>query len=106
MTSDLGMIEFAEDEGREVLDLLVGGEGVGEHGGVSYPLLWSSHGVGLPASSIQQGLSRLLVTVPKVFLLQSGNVLLTVFLRTTGHSIFNRVIVECDAPVLGSAVSS
>ena len=105
MTSDLGMIEFAEDEGREVLDLLVGGEGVGEHGGVSYPLLWPSHGVGLPASSIQQGLSRLLVTVPKVFLLQSDNVLLTVFLGS-GHSIFNRVIVECDAPVLGSAVSS
>ena len=100
------MIQFAEDEGCEVLDLLVGWEGVGEHGGVSDPLVWSSHSVGLPASSLQQGLSRLLVAVPKVFLLQSGNVLLTVFLPTIGHSIFNRVIVECDAPVLGSTVSS
>ena len=72
MTSDLGMIEFAEDEGREVLDLLVGGEGVGQHGGVCDPLVWPGHRVGLPASSSQQGSSCLLVTVLKVLQLPHG----------------------------------
>ena len=74
MTSDLGMIKFAEDEGREVLDLLVGGEGVGEHGGVSDPLLRPSHSVGVPASSRQQGLGGLLVSLLQILLLQPGDV--------------------------------
>ena len=70
MTSDLGMIEFAEDEGREVLDLLVGGEGVGEHGGVSDPLLWPSYSAGVPASpSLQQGLGVLFVSLRQILLL-------------------------------------
>ena len=72
------MVQFAEDEGSEVPDHLVGGEGFCEHGRVGDPLLRSSHGVGVPASpGLQQGLGGLLVGLLQILLRQPGDVSLS-----------------------------
>ena len=71
----LWLVELAVDEGSKVCELLVGGQGGVEHGGVDDPLLGSSRCVGPPSFYLEQVHGRVQGSVVEVLLLQSLNVL-------------------------------
>ena len=66
------LVQLAVDEGGEVRDSLVGGEGLGQHGGVGDPLVGPSEVPRDPGVGRQQLPGGLFVGVPEVFLPQSA----------------------------------
>ena len=67
------LVQLAVDEGGEVRDSLVGGEGLGQHGGVGDPLVGPSEVPRDPGVGRQQLPSGLFVGIAQVFQPQSAD---------------------------------
>ena len=67
------LVQLAVDEGGEVRDSLVGGEGHGQHGGVGDPLVGPSEGPRDPGVGRQQLPGGLFVGIAQVFQPQSAD---------------------------------